>query len=235
MKTEAASKFPPAGAQVRLASLAPLDKQEIGLLTSAAQNSRRLRAHGEIVAEGAPINASQIILSGWACRVRHFRDGRRQILGFLLPGDLIFAPEVPWSSPTTIAAVSEVSVCLAPEGQAGGALAKAYGTAAEIERFYLYRQVARLGRLNAYERLVDWFLEIHERSDAAGLVSSDRFPLPITQEILADALGLTSVHVNRTLQSLRREEVLELRGGTARLTDREALARAVEYRSPTYR
>jgi CRP-like cAMP-binding protein len=71
--------------------------------------------------------------------------------------------------------------------------------------------------MSAYERIQDWLSEIHERLLLAGRAGPESFPMPLTQEMLADALGLTSVHVNRTLQAMRRDGVLEWRGGTVRL------------------
>ena len=78
--------------------------------------------------------------------------------------------------------------------------------------------------------MADFLLEMRDRLAAAGLGSSDRFPLPVTQEAMADLLGLTSVHINRTLQALRRDGLLELRSGVARLGDVDRLAELADYR-----
>lgn len=73
-------------------------------------------------------------------------------------------------------------------------------------------------------------MEMQERLAFVGLSAADQFPLPLTQEMLADALGLTSVHVNRTLQAIRRDGLLTLRGGMMSLPDRARLEKLVDYK-----
>jgi hypothetical protein len=81
-----------------------------------------------------------------------------------------------------------------------------------------------LGRQTAYERVAHFLLEVQRRLEIAGLGDGQRFPLPLTQEIMGDALGLSIVHVNRTLQQLRRERLIELRSGVTILLQRDLLA-----------
>jgi len=78
--------------------------------------------------------------------------------------------------------------------------------------------------MSAYERLADLLVEIVGRLVTAGLSDGRKFPLPITQEALAETLGLSIVHLNRTLQQLRREKIIELKAGQAVLLKPEALA-----------
>ena len=85
------------------------------------------------------------------------------------------------------------------------------------DQINLRAQVVRLGRQTAYERLLHLVLELHSRLRVIGMVDSDSFLMPLTQEILADALGLSAVHVNRMLQSARQDKLLELRRGRATL------------------
>ena len=75
-------------------------------------------------------------------------------------------------------------------------------------------QITRLGRRTAYERFGNLLLELYHRLHVVGLARDGRFALPLTQEMLADALGLSVVHVNRTVQQMRRDGLLELRAGT---------------------
>jgi CRP-like cAMP-binding protein len=225
---------PALAATHRLAALASLSDAELAALDMSARHLTRFAAYREIIGEGRAELAPSIIIDGWACRVRHFSDGRRQILGFLLPGELIGVRHHRDPLATTaIVALTQVALCPAPpatESEQGG-LAEAYAVSAALEQFYLFRQIARLGRLSAYERLLDWLLETRERLALSGLTTADSFRLPVTQEGLADALGLTSVHVNRTIQLMRREELVELKGGVVRLIDPPRLAKLVDYRS----
>jgi CRP-like cAMP-binding protein len=216
----------------RLADLGPLDDGELNFLLTSTTSRRKFSPHREILAEGKPIEESSMVLQGWACRSRIFRDGRRQILGFLLPGDLIgvCAQPAPVAA-TMVTALTEVTTCPVPSfGAAGPALRTAYLISRALEETYLFRQIARLGRLSAYERLVDWIVEIQERLSVVGLASPTAFSMPLTQEMLADTLGLTSVHVNRTLQLMRREGLVDIRSGRLTLTDPQRLGQLADCR-----
>lgn len=224
-------------AELRLSRLARLDDDELRAVRQAASFPQRLPAHRELVAEGAPAGEPHILLEGWMGRIRHFSDGRRQILSFILPGDRLgVGQQNQPRAAATVTALTPVLLCRAPQprsGRVGAGLAEAYAMSAALEEQYMLRQIARIGRLSAHERLIDWMLEMYDRLELAGLAEADAFPMPLTQEALADALGLTSVHVNRTLQSMRRERLIEFRSGVIQLSDPRQLANMVDYRPPT--
>lgn len=231
MKTHTVSAHLVENAVLRLSSLAPLDQAAVAAIHAAARSPRRTPAHREVMAEGAAVIEPSIVLAGWAARVRNFADGRRQILSLVLPGDLIgICNQREPLAATTIVALTEVILCRAPAAADHPALGEAYAASGALENAYLFRQIARIGRFNAYERLIDWLLETRERLLMVGLATENSAPMPLTQECLADALGLTSVHVNRTLQMVRREGLLDLRGGTAKFHDAQRLAELVDYR-----
>jgi CRP-like cAMP-binding protein len=235
MTSAATVALPPA--ITRLAALAPLDAEDMAALQAAtAAGIRRIPARREVLGEGHPVPQAQIVLSGWACRVQMLSDGRRQIVSLMLPGDLIgmCRQRDPLAS-SSVLALTDVVTCLAPEprqGQHGTGLAEAYAVSGALDELYLLRHITRLGRLSAYERTADLLLEIHERLTLAGIASGNMFPMPLTQEMLADTLGLTSVHVNRTLQTMRRDGSVSLRAGTAVLSDPAHLANMVDRRPP---
>jgi CRP-like cAMP-binding protein len=224
---------PASAAVARLSALAALTQGERAMIEESEQRSWIVGKHREILREGRPVIQPAILLSGWAARTRNFRDGRRQILSFLLPGDLLghCRHRDPLAA-TTVGAVTNCVLAPAPDplGDPGeGGLAAAYATSSAIEDYYLFRQIARLGRLSAQERLADWMLETHDRCALAGLASAFRFPMPITQEVLADVLGLTSVHVNRTLQIMRKSGLIEMNDRTICLADPRRLAALADY------
>ena len=107
------------------------------------------------------------------------------------------------------------------------ALAQAYAVSHALEEAYLLAQITRLGRLNALERLADVMLELRERLALSGLVRGDTFDMPLTQEMLADVLGLTPVHINRMVQQARRQDWLEWRAKRVTIKDTAALASKV--------
>lgn len=221
----------PSSLSTRLSQLAPLDDRELAALHGAEREARRHRARSELMREGEPIRERRALLSGWACRQRILIEGQRQVLSFLLPGDLMGACHHPNPlAATTVVTVTEAMTCALPDAEPGTALAAAIARSGALEEHHLMAQITRLGRLDAYQRIVDWLLETCDRLLTVGLATPSEFPMPLTQELLADTLGLTSVHVNRMIQALRRDGLLASRGGVFTLPDRRRLEKLVDYK-----
>lgn len=209
----------------RLIRLAPLDDQAFAALRTSMARAYRLKPRRDIIHEGREITEPLLILEGWGARVRFLPDGRRQVLGFLLPGDLIGC----WRNERPLAtamatALTPMQIAPAPVPEAGSALEKVYAVSRALDDTYMLAQITRLGRMHAWERIGDLLLELRERLSLAGLVGAHGFPVPVTQEVLADALGLTPVHVNRTLQLLRRQGDITWKGDHVTLADAATLA-----------
>ena len=212
-------------APTRLSAIAPLDAPSLFALREAVSLAHPMRNHSELVGEGKEIAGPRLIVSGWAARQRFLPDGRRQILSFLLPGDLIGNCSQPRPiAVSSVVALSDLFLSDAPAAKDLPALGAAYAISAALEESYLLAHITRLGRLSALERIADLMLELYERLTLAGLAGHNRFELPLTQEMLADALGLTSVHINRMLQQLRRNGDIEWKGGELILRDPQGLA-----------
>ena len=221
MKTAAIplEHFPPAFQ--RLASLAPLDGADLKALQDAAGAPRTVAAKRDFTASLSSATGPVLILDGWALRACLLSDGRRQITDLFVPGDIISGQSTEQRSSYSIGAITPVTWCtLTPASVAPGTGLNEASIAAElIQERALRRQIVRLGRLDALDRLADWLLDLHARLATAGLCVGNAMPLPLTQEMMADALGLTSVHVNRTLSALRREGLIEVQGGRATILD----------------
>jgi CRP-like cAMP-binding protein len=209
----------------RLSCLAPLSERDRAALAEAMHERSRVRPRGELLREGQAIGRPKLLLEGWAARVRMLDDGRRQFMSMLLPGDLVGScRQARPLAVATVVALCEVQWCHAPEAEPGSGLGQAYAASAAFEEAALLAQITRLGRMTAAERICDFLLELRTRLAMAGLASDTSFDMPLTQETLADALGLTSVHVNRVVQGLRRDGDLQWKGGRVTLTDPDALA-----------
>lgn len=145
------------------------------------------------------------LVDGWVCEARPLPRGRRQIFSFAVPGDVVEAPSSPRSrvavamTAVECADAREVSACCANPDAVLEAMRRS--ARAAIER--RYEHLARLGRRSAVERLASLLLELHDRLAQVGLVNGDEFALPLRHEDLADALGLSPVHVTRCLRILR--------------------------------
>jgi CRP-like cAMP-binding protein len=165
----------------------------------------------------------KILLSGWACYQRILECGRRQIFSFVLPGDLLgnwsgrrrLQADIVAITPLLVLKASEFSWAVAQQGRYA-ALADLLSEMEMRQNDYLYQQIQRLGSQTAVERVCDLLHELFVRLRDAEQNSEPDLSFPLTQETLADALGMTSVHINRVLQQMQREGLLSL--GRGRLT-----------------
>jgi CRP-like cAMP-binding protein len=242
-KTRAAPRAPirfaPEVVLRRYASLAELSAADITLLRSLSEGQSCAAAGQELDCEGAPSRTPRLILSGWACRFRMLSDGRRMILNFLVPGDAVCSRRHAPSLASTAALTPCRVIDARPIWQAISSGDPAYARLAHAQRIldllddcYLHDHIVRLGRQTAIERMCHLLLELRWRLHAVGLVRAREFALPLTQEAIGDAVGLSIVHVNRTLQDLRRRGYIELRQGRVALLQLERMADIAEFRPP---
>ena len=215
----------------RLQRFHPLSSDDIHVLERlCAVPRRRLRARTEFLSEGDRPGQVSILHEGWACKLVMRPDGRRQIAGFLLPGDLLWRPAGDVRLDYSVQALTEVSII--PIGAAAfefqfaarPALATALAVRDRVEEAIQRRWLVNLGQRSALERIGHLFCELHHRLDAIGLVDGTGFAFPVTQVELGEATGLTPVHVNRTLRALRHQGLIDLESRTLRLPQPAELA-----------
>lgn len=224
----------------RLSRLAPLGAESIEAL-SALREVHRLSAGAAVVTEHEPLRP-RFLVSGWAARVRWLADGRRQVVSMVLPGDGVGLCERPQPlALCAMVAVTPVEVVDAaaisrlvfdPKGAKAPDIAVALAMSAALEEAHLIDQIVRLGRQTALERMAHLLLELRFRLSLVDLAVDGDFPLPLTQELLADATGLSAVHVNRTLQQMRREGLIELGQGRVKLLRQSLLETIADYQQP---
>jgi CRP-like cAMP-binding protein len=194
------------------------------------------RPGSELIAEGARLDKPCLLLDGWGVRQRVLNDGRRQIFSFVLPGDVIgLSARREGTAVCTTVALTEAA--LAPLPLLAEAVHEEQSMLGHVardllsqEESFLYNQVLRLGRQSAHERMISLLLEFHARLQRVGFVRDGSFALPLTQEILSDALGLSVVHTNRTLQQLKREHLIASKGSIISLGNLEQLAEMADWR-----
>jgi CRP-like cAMP-binding protein len=184
-------------------------------------------------------NKQFVIVSGWGCESRILPDGRRQIFSFLLPGDVVDltrSSQVGRRSFTSLTRLEivDAAVLLAAEPSDAAALTETLSASVARMEDRLFDHMVRIGRLTAKERVLNLLLELYDRLHAVGMVKDDTFRLPLTQEVFADALGLSIVHINRTLQQLRRAGRITLKGGMVTLHDRAKLSSYAFYESQVH-
>ncbi|WP_017670713.1 Crp/Fnr family transcriptional regulator [Blastomonas sp. AAP53] len=180
----------------------------------------------DFIQQGDTILRPRLVLEGWAAGYRITFDGRRQLTNLYLPGEIIGVWRT--SQPSFYHAVMSVSRLSLVEFNTLPESEVVETECALIER-QLENSIFRLGCLNAYERMAHLFLELGERLEMRGHGSEDCYHMPLTQELLADLVGISSVHVNRTLQQMRADGVIRLVNGRLELADRGQLAEMVNY------
>ena len=174
---------------------------------------------------GASPPPPRILVSGWACRYQITSSGERQIMCLLLPGDFLtppFEPRLPSScgvaALTELESVNAKSLVNAVKVETGyPTLARVAVQAAHLQDVSLCQQIVRLAQQSAEQRFIHLMLELRSRLSQSGLVRGQDFTLPLTQETLANVLGLSSVHLNRTLQRLRKAGTLTWARGVVTL------------------
>ena len=224
-------------------AIGPLSEAELTLLRELASDAHYHPPHRDLWPAYKRPPAPRLLCAGWACRYRTLANGRRQIICILLPGDFIgpvLEPRLP--SFCAIAPLTEVEAVNAkPLADAAMAsepvyptLARAARLATHLQDALLCEQIARLGQQNAGERFAHLMLELHYRLGLIGQASGNHFALPLTQDVLADALGLSAVHLNRTLKQLRRDGLLKLESGRLTLLQPEVLRSMAGWTVPRY-
>lgn len=214
----------------RLASFRPLtaaERQSVGALAEPQCTAER----GDVLlAAGEPARRTIVIGEGWAILHRDLPDGRRQVIQFCLPGDLIdpfslLASEYDFSVTAltrmrfSFATVDALTQLLGQHPDL--ALPLLWGEAGSHS--LLRAHLLSIGRLCARERLAALLLELRERLAVVGLADTDGFRLCATQEILADSLGLSVVHLNRTLRRLELDGLLRRDGRSFLAIDQAGL------------
>jgi len=210
------------------AALTPIDQDLLARLTG---EPRRFAAHSWIEDQASADERAWLIVSGWAAQARVLSDGRRQIGRLLLPGDVAGLTHLRGGGARlgllalTEAVVADFTlVRAAVEAGKSRGLARVWGELQRAEQAGALAQILRLGRFSAYERTGDLLLELYERQVAAGLVQGRSMPMPLTQEVLADCLGLSIVHLNRMVQQLRRNGLITSEPRRIGFPDLERLA-----------
>lgn len=221
----------------RLDGLAPLSAEEKDELAAIVPPpSRTVDGRRDFAREGdLPKNAS-LIYEGWACRHKTMPDGRRQIVALLIPGDLCdLNLQLINTRDHSLAAITNVRLAEVPFStlERIKAIGPNVSRALEIGELAVsataHEWVLNVGQRSAYERIAHLMVEMVTRLSQVGLARPDGIDWPLTQADLADTVGLTPVHVNRTLQQLRRDGVISLANRKLVIPDLGRLRRAAMF------
>jgi CRP-like cAMP-binding protein len=226
---------------LKLGRFVPLSEEEREALLHLSRKGRRYRRGTDLISEGDKPGSVFLLLEGWAYRYKSLVDGGRQIMAYLLPGDLcdvqIFLFE---EMDHSIGLLSDALVAEIPAGEVLDLMdryprierALLWGTL--VDEATLREWLLNVGQRNALQRLAHLICELCVRLSVVKLVDdSETFTLPLTQAELADTTGMTTVHVNRSLQRLRQEGLIVTKGGKLTIVSFDRLAEVAGF-NPTY-
>jgi CRP-like cAMP-binding protein len=206
----------------KLQGYCSLDPPDLALLERVCSGARVVSAHTDLIREGDKPGPVFIVLEGWACRYKLLPEGGRQITAFLLPGDTCdLHVSILQHMDHSIATLTKANVAVIPSllleqlTETHPGITRALWWTQLVDEAVLRAWIVSLGRRDAVQRVAHLLSELWQRALAVGLVVDDILRLPITQMDIADALGLTNIHVNRVLQDLRHDQLVRLDKGRA--------------------
>ena len=213
---------------------------EEAAIRSAVKETVRIPADGLLVRARQRLEVSTILLSGIAARQKIMRDGKRQITELHVPGDFVDVHGFTLKSlDHDIIALSECSFAVLPHPALQDIterfphLTRVYWFGTNMDGAIHREWELSLGSRSAIARMAHLFCELEVRLEIVGMAKDGVYDFPVTQQELADMLGITPVHANRTLQDLRSREVVEFSARLVTIKDRAALRRLAEF-DPAY-
>jgi CRP-like cAMP-binding protein len=226
MSKRPAAGIPESPLHLKLRSYLPLRDDEQAFLAELEQNFTRHPARTDLLRQGEHQDKVWVLREGWAIRHKTLTDGRRQVISFVLPGDIIGIYsclfDISDHSVTTLTPVEVASFShelIVELFRRFPRLAAALAWTGAREESILAERLLSLGRRTALERTAHLLIELLHRLDVVNMAQNGHFVLPVTQEILADSLGMSLVHINRTLRRLRDSGLIEVSGQRLRVTD----------------
>jgi CRP-like cAMP-binding protein len=214
----------------KLANFTALTEEESRAVDECCRDVREVGAREDVISQGDRTEGVKLLLEGFACRYKTLEDGRRQIVAYFVPGDLcdlrVFILK---RMDHSIGAIAPSRVAnIAPDNvlklmHTYPSLTRALWWSTLVEEAILREWLVNVGQRNALERMAHLFCELLYRFRAVGLNDGLSCTLPLTQVELAETLGLSSVHVNRTLQELRRQKLITLDNGMLTIENMQAL------------
>jgi len=220
----------------RSAVFKPVDRATLSVIEKMKTNHQRVPAGREVIREGDADPRVYTLYSGWAFRYKTLSDGRRQILNFLMPGDLIgFQAQMFDVAPHAVQTLTEAELCV----MSRRSIWNLFETSPELafdatwltahEEGVVDDNLLTVGRRNATERIAALLMYLYRRARAIDLLEQDALALPITQAHIADALGLSLVHTNKSLRRLHHLNICHFSHGRLVMLDPHAMRTMADY------
>jgi CRP-like cAMP-binding protein len=216
----------------KLRGFATLNEEDVASLAAATSRTRQVPARQDLIREGDRPGPVIVILEGWACRYKVLPSGTRQVLAFLMPGDACdlhigLLAEMDHSiqtiTPARVTTIERIDMDLLMEKRRS--IAQAMYVSQLVDEGTMRAWITSMGRRTSAERVAHLMCELYLRARSVGLAGETTISLPLSQALLADSLGMTSVHINRVLKELRLAGAMALKRGSLEILDPAKLVR----------
>ncbi len=210
--------------------------EEIELVQTFRRRQFDVEAGQDILRENGNGGELYTLFSGWAFRYRSLSDGRRQILNFMLPGDFVgLQQQLTQNSPHGVQALTTVRLCEFPKSRLWDFFKHSPSMGYDItwisahEELIVDENLLSIGRRSAQERIAMLLIHLYKRAESVGLGGPKGISLPVNQQHVADALGLSLVHTNKSMRKMQHAGLYELTDGHLRLGNLSAMQRLADY------
>lgn len=213
-----------------------LSAADLQSLAGIVEGEMVIRRRHDLIVDGSAYRKLCFVTDGYAVRYKLLRNGKRQVLNVVLPGDVVGLPGSFYERAVySVTALTDLRMDVCPlesyvrlcyERPCFGLLLSWIAVA---EATTYAEHIIDVGRRTPLERLSHFLLELHARLKAIGRADDDGFTLPFSQEVMADLLGLSVPHLNRTMQQLRGEKLIATRRRAVSFIDAEAMQTLAHY------
>jgi CRP-like cAMP-binding protein len=220
----------------RSGAFKPVNDMELAFINEMKREHLVCPAGTEVIAAGQDQVELYTLYAGWAFRAKELPDGRRQILNIHLPGDLIGLQGAMFEAPSySVEALTEVQLCVLPRRKVWSLFENMPELSFDVtwlgarEESHVDENLTSAGRRSAAERIAALVIQLYKRLGTLGMVVNGAMPFPLTQQHIADMLGLSLVHTNKSLAKLRRIGMFSQSNGMLLLSNPRALESLAQY------
>jgi len=205
--------------------------EELAFVSNFKSGELNVEAGTNILLQGTNSAHLYTVLAGWAFRYKMLPDGQRQILNFALPSDFLgLQGAVADEMQHSVEALTDMTLCIFPREKLWDLFAHYPSLSCDVtwiaarSEQYLDESLVNIGRRNALERVAYLLMHLFVRAEELGFVSGSTVQFPFTQQHVADTLGMSLVHTNKTLKRLSASRTMRWKERTFQLLDRDGLA-----------
>jgi len=214
----------------KLESYEPLSTEDRHALNALVPRMRQVGAHVDLIREGDAPDKVLLILDGFACRYKVLPDGQRQIMAYLVPGDFcdlnVFILDEMDHNIGTISQCQVVDIqrkAIDEISTRHPSITRAFLWCALVDGAVLREWLVNMGARTPDQRIAHLFCELLTRLEVVGRVNDNSYAFPFTQSEIAETMGLSNVHVNRTIRELRALDLIKLKGRVLTILDVDRL------------